>query len=149
MLIRTSWPAFVLQHLLDLEAVNECAPQAVVDHDERRHRHFAGWRLGRQRVFRDARELGVFALELAAIFEQQRLGNAARHHEQNRECANEIPDKRWCAGDTNLSRRDVWLMARSDSELACRSFIEDATGDPGTGRPILPLSYGPGKGQSK
>ena len=42
---------------LTCEAVDERAPQAVVDDDQRRHRHFAGRGLGRQRVFGDAADL--------------------------------------------------------------------------------------------
>ena len=87
MLIRTSLADVGSRTLFDLKAVDECAPQAVVDHDERRHGHFAGLGFRRQRVFGDAADLGVFALELAAVFEQQRLavgGAAARERYRER-----------------------------------------------------------------
>ena len=81
MLIRTSLADVGSRTSVDLEAVDERAAEAVVDHEERRDGHFAGLRLRRERVFGDAADLGVFAFQLAAVFEQQRLavGGAAAH----------------------------------------------------------------------
>ena len=74
-------------------AVDEGAPQAVVDHHERRHGHFAGLGLRRERVLGDAADLGVFALELAAVLEQQRLavGGSTQHANDNASAARMIP----------------------------------------------------------
>ena len=59
--------------------MDESAAKAVVNHEQRRDRDFASLRLRRERVFGDAANFGVFALELAAIFEEQCLakGGAA------------------------------------------------------------------------
>ena len=63
--------------------------------------------LGRQRVFGDARRAGEAAFELAAVFEQERLGErrrADRAEQQLRRRAGERIEIAIRAGGTNLTR---------------------------------------------
>ena len=58
----------IFEYFAHLVAVDIGAPQAVVDHQKRRERDFAGLRFGRQRIFGNACQLCIAALERAAIF---------------------------------------------------------------------------------